>query len=307
MEESQSVVIAAVDIGTNTLKFSVARCFAGGNISVLAESAETVRIGAGIETTGRIDGERGQRAIDTLKRFQALGESHKSVAYVGVATETLRVATNGPQLLARITAETSWQVKTISGTEEARLTFVGLRDRIPAIGRVTIVDIGGGSTEWILAEDRAMSWSKSIAVGSGRLADRYFTSDPPGQSALQQSQEYAAGHFTTAVNYDYQKGDYLRLPGGNGQYIEQLRSRLHLADQLDQEVVARVLDILGRTPAREVANLLGIPLERARVLPAGVAVAAAAIDVINPKDISAVPSGIRTGLLTETADSYFAE
>ena len=303
-DRRSGVILAVVDIGTNTLKFTVATCFPDGTIVELAERSETVRIGAGIETTGRIDSERAQRAIDALKAFEAIANENGALACTGVATETLRIAANGEHLLARIAAETCWKIAVISGDEEARLTYVGLRDLLPEHGRVCIVDIGGGSTEWISAENHEMRWSKSIPIGSGRLADRFFQADPPGQAALDAAMARATNVFTKAIGEDRQRADALRLSGGNGQYIDQLRSALQLGDTLDEHVVDRVLEFLARAPAKNVSQLLGMSDERARVLPAGVAIAAAAIDVIHPTGIASVPSGIRMGLLRELAAQY---
>ncbi|MGI8483971.1 MAG: Ppx/GppA phosphatase family protein [Thermomicrobiales bacterium] len=304
-DHRRGVVLAVVDIGTNTLKFTVARCFSDGSIVDLEAQAETVRIGAGIETTGKIDPARAQRAVEALKAFAAIAQKHGAIECAGVATETLRVASNGEDLLARIAAETSWKIGVISGTEEARLTFVGLRDLLPEHGRVCIVDIGGGSTEWISAEHGEMCWSKSIPIGSGRLADRFFQSDPPGQLAIATTIGTATDVFAEAVDRDYRQGDALRLSGGNGQFIDKLRLLLGFGDMLNGNVVGRILEFLAQEPAVNVAKMLGIAEERARVLPAGVAIAAAGIKASEPTDVASVPSGIRIGLLRELAGKYY--
>lgn len=299
------VVLAIVDIGTNTLKLTVARCFKDGTITVLADRAETVRLGAGIETTGRIDDERGRRAIGALKSFEALGAELGANAWVGVATEALRIAANGAELLARVTAETRWKIEVISGDQEARLTFVGLRDLLPERGRAAIVDIGGGSTEWIGADDRNMRWSGSLTLGSGRLADRYLLTDPPGCAAIKKAVESARAVFSSQIPLTLQKVTSLRLSGGNGQYIDQLRSSLRFSNSLDAPVVSRILEFLTETPSHDIAARLNIPEERARVLPAGVAIALAAIEITETVDLAAVPSGIRTGLLRQIAALHF--
>lgn len=297
--DSAGVVLAAVDIGTNTLKLTVANCLKDDTITVLADRAETVRLGAGIESSGRIDDERGRRAIGTLKAFEEIGLNFGAVSWVGVATEALRIADNGAELLERIARETRWKISIISGDEEARLTFLGLRNLLPEVGPAAIVDIGGGSTEWISVENQTMLWSKSLALGSGRLADRYLVADPPGHAAVNEAVEAARIAFASQIASNRQRVSSLRLSGGNGQYIDQIRASLRFADCLDASVVRRVLDYLMGATSGEVAALLNIPQERARVLPAGVAIAIAAIEMTATVDLIAVPSGIRTGLLRE--------
>lgn len=299
-------VLAVVDIGTNTLKFTVASCKRDGTIFPIAERAETVRIGAGIEATGRIDDDRAARAIAALRAFEAIATDAGAVSFTGVATETLRLATNGGEFLARITAETGWHVKVISGEEEARLTFIGLRPLLPPSGTSCIVDIGGGSTEWIVAVNAEITASQSIPLGSGRLADRLFTADPPGDDALTRARHAAATTLDQHVDVGGNACATLLLSGGNGQFLERLRAHLGFGPGLNRSSIAEVLSYLAHTPAIQVAGILGIAEERARVFPAGVAIAAAVVERVHPAAIMAVPSGIRTGLLLEKAREIFA-
>jgi exopolyphosphatase/pppGpp-phosphohydrolase len=98
----------------------------------------------------------------------------------------------------------------------------------------------------------------------------------------------------------------LFLSGGNGTYLDALRSHLGISSQLDTVTVMRAVDALTRMPAETVAEALGMQLERAKVLPAGVAIAAAVVDYLRPASISAIPSGIVTGILTEETENHFA-
>ncbi|MGB3305012.1 MAG: hypothetical protein WBA63_02430 [Thermomicrobiales bacterium] len=303
--DTRDLVLAVVDIGTNTLKFTVASCRRDGTITLIAERAETVRLGAGIEAIWRIDENRAVRAISALREFESIATDAGAVSFSGVATEALRLATNGSDILARITAETRWQVRVISGDEEARLTFVGLRPLLPASGRSCIVDIGGGSTEWITAEHAEIVSSQSIPLGSGRLADRLFTDDPPRDDALASARHAAATTLDQRVHGGANTCSTLLLSGGNGQFLERLRTHLGIGSALDRSSIDEVLAYLARTPARQVADILDIAEERARVFPAGVAIAAAVTDRLAPTSIMAVPSGIRTGLLLEKAREIF--
>ncbi|MGB3331005.1 MAG: hypothetical protein WBA46_18720 [Thermomicrobiales bacterium] len=299
MEPSRGIVVAAVDIGTNTLKFSIARCFPDGRIETLEERNDAVRIGAGIESTGRIDPERLDRAVQTLKTFERAGQDRGARRFVGVATETLRVASNGQDLLDRIRAETAWQVRTIGGDEEARLTYLGLEHLLPAGMRATIIDIGGGSTEIIAVTDGQVESATSIAIGSGRVADRWFRTDPPGADALDAAERDARAFLADHAPILAGRGGALLLSGGNGQYIEELRVQTRLGEGLDLATIRALLGKLASLPAAEVASMLDIQVERAAVLPAGVAIAYAAAIAMQPPVVQAVPSGIRTGLIRD--------
>lgn len=299
MGASDGVVLAAVDIGTNTLKFSVARCFADGRIETIDERNDAVRIGAGIEQTGKIDPERLDRAVKTLIAFEAIGREHGAHRFVGVATEALRVASNGRDLLDRIANETAWVIQIIDGDEEARLTYVGLQSEMPEDGRGVIVDIGGGSTEIIAASSGTIERAFSIPIGSGRVADRWFRSDPPGARALQQAETDAHGFVAERASLLNGRGGTLLLSGGNGQFIEELRRHYRIGDRLDVASIQELFLRLSDESADTVAAVLGIQHERAAVLPAGVAIALAIAKAIEPASIRSVPSGIRTGLMRD--------
>ncbi|MGC4106131.1 MAG: hypothetical protein QM753_07215 [Thermomicrobiales bacterium] len=299
MDAQEGIVLAAVDIGTNTLKFSAARCFADGGIETIEERNDAVRIGAGIEKTGQIDPERLERAVSTLIAFEQLGRDLGARRFVGVATEALRVASNGRDLLDRIASETAWEIRTIAGEEEARLTFLGLQDYLPEGGRAAIVDIGGGSMEIIAASAGAVEEAFSIPIGSGRVADRWFHADPPGSESVRAAEDDAQAFLTERASILDGRGGALLLSGGNGQFIEGLRQYYRIGDPLGIGTIAQILTRLAGEPADVVAAALSIQHERATVLPAGVAIALAAAKAIGPKTVDAVPSGIRTGLLRD--------
>lgn len=296
--------LSVVDIGSNTIKTTHARADQQGAITQLAEAAETIRLGAGVEESGRIAPDRLDACIAELRRQEAIGVALGSTVFAGVATETLRIAANGADLLDRIQHETAWDVRVITGDDEAHLTWLGLRDQIPVEGNVLIVDIGGGSTEIISVEQEKVAFSTSIPLGSGRLADRLFTSDPPRQAALDAATDHAT-HLIREVEHLPAHANSVVFSGGNGVFLAQLASQLFPGRRLSPEVIAALLAHLASTPASDTAGRLGIAHERAKVLPAGAAIALAMLGRITASSVSAAPSGIRTGLIREIASRQF--
>jgi len=294
-------VVAAADLGTNTIKITIAAVDADGTLTDLLEGAETIRLGAGIERTGRIAPERLEQCVAILRAYERRGRELGADAFFGVATEALRVASNGPELMARIRNETAWEIATITGEEEARLTFVGLRDRIPADGRTMIVDIGGGSSEVIRVAGGGMVGRTSIPLGSGRLADRFFAADPPGAEALERATAAASDQIAGSPDI-WDAADHVVFSGGNGMFLSGLIEQLFPGEPFQAESLRRLLDHLATTPAADAARRLGIAHERARVLPAGGAIALAFLRRSHVTTASAVPSGIRIGLIREHID-----
>jgi exopolyphosphatase/guanosine-5'-triphosphate,3'-diphosphate pyrophosphatase len=294
-----SGIIGAADLGTNTIKVSIAEVGASGALRELVDGAETIRLGAGIERTGGIEPERIELCLGVLKAYEARGTALGATTFIGVATEALRIARNGSELLDRIGRETSWDIHIISGDEEARLTFLGLRDHLPATGRALIVDIGGGSTELVLTEGGEMIASESVPIGSGRLADRFFHADPPSPDALAAAAEDARAAL--AASDLLRDIEHVLLSGGNGVFLARLAEQLFPDDPINVALVERLLADFATVPAQVTADRLGIAHERARVLPAGAALALAALRLAQPRTIAGIPSGIRIGLIREWA------
>lgn len=295
--------VSAADLGTNTLKVSHFEAGPADELTPAMESADTIRLGFGIESTGRIEPARIEKCIEILKAQETLGRALGSEDFIGVGTEAIRIASNGEELLSRIESETSWKINIIPGEVEARLTFVGLRHEVPPNGDAAIIDIGGGSTEVVLALGGNVTASASLQLGSGRLADRLFTSDPPGIPALLEassSAQSALRHHDSLPEHV----DVLLFSGGNGVFIQELIHQYFPDETLDHGSVERLLTRLANTPASDTAARLNIAHERARVLPAGVAIALAFLSEIDSTTVRGVQSGIRIGLVREYLDRH---
>lgn len=291
-------IVSAADLGSNTIKILHARVLGDGTIEAIGSATNTIRLGAGIEATGKVDAERMDRCIAFLSEQEVVGRALGATAFTGVATEALRVASNGDELLRRIREETGWNVRVIDGLEEARLTFVGLRDKLPADVTSAIVDIGGGSTEIIVSRKGDPIWQRSLPIGSGRLADRFFHDDPPGMEAT--AQAFAAALDDLEPLEDVPASIHTILfSGGNGVFLQELSRQLYGGEPLGLHTTERVLQHLSTTPAADTAARLGIMLARAQVFPAGVAVALAVLTRTRAREALAVPSGIQAGLIRE--------
>ena len=206
-------------------------------------------------------------------------------------------------LLDRLRLETGIEVRAIGGDEEATLTFRGLAATTDVSGDLVVADIGGGSTEVIVAADGEMRGARSLPLGSGRLTDRLVPSDPPTAAELAACRA-AAGELLSGLDLELPlpvgAGTRLIVVGGTGEYLARLVPDAH---RIVPALIDAVLEGLQRVPAARLAAQLSIPAARARVLPAGGAIVAALADRIAPGRIEVARSGIRAGLLlAELAD-----
>jgi exopolyphosphatase/guanosine-5'-triphosphate,3'-diphosphate pyrophosphatase len=285
--------IAAFDIGSNSIKMTVARRDGGHGIDELLWRSATVRLGAGIEATGRLAEDRIEAALEALIRFAGEAREAGATRLIGVATEATRVAANGAAFLDRVRAETGLDLQAISGDREAELTFRGLAASLDLTGDVVVADVGGGSTEVICAAHGSFRWGRSIPLGSGRLTDRLVAADPPTAAEIASCRR-AALEALTDLELPPGPIDRLIAVGGTGEYLVRLvpTGRATTVGDLD-DVLGRLTTIAAAT----LAETIQIPEARARVLPAGVAIVRALAERTKPEAVVGARSGIRTGLL----------
>jgi exopolyphosphatase / guanosine-5'-triphosphate,3'-diphosphate pyrophosphatase len=255
--------------------------------------SETVRLGAGIDQTGRLADDRIEAAADTIQRFAAEARAQGATRLIGVATEATRVAENGQAFLDRIRAESGIELTAISGDQEAELTFKGLAATTDLDGRILVADIGGASTELIAADDERIEFSRSLPLGSGRLTDRHVTSDPPTKIELESCHDETVRQLRS-FEQDLGTRDRLIAVGGTGEYLMPLIPHDGSATPQDVDAVMAFFETIS---SEQLASQLSIPVARARVLPAGVAIVRALADLTKPQVVEGAMSGIRTGLL----------
>lgn len=285
--------IAAFDIGSNSIKMTAARWTPTDGLTEFLGRSATVRLGAGIEATGRLADDRIDAAMTALTQFAADARAAGVTRLIGVATEATRVAANGESFLNRVRTEVGLELVSISGEREAELTFRGIQAEHHLDGNVVIADIGGGSTEIIVAIGGEFQSGQSIALGSGRLTDRLVLHDPPTRDEIAACRDAANGAFDQ-IAWPALAIDSLIAVGGTGEYLIRL-----VNDQatISPAVIDTVIDRIVGTPAVALAVLLQISEARARVLPAGIAIVRALAERLQPASIEGARSGIRTGLL----------
>jgi exopolyphosphatase/guanosine-5'-triphosphate,3'-diphosphate pyrophosphatase len=285
--------VAAFDIGSNSIKMTVGRPDGAGGVEEFVWRSATVRLGEGIEKTGRLAEDRIEAALGALRDFAAEARQAGARRLVGVATEATRVAANGEAFLQRVREESGLELTAISGDRETELTFRGLKATLEIDDDAVVADVGGGSTEVISAPNGTFRWGRSIPLGSGRLTDRLVHADPPKRDEIAACRE-AAEAALSELALPAGPIDRLIAVGGTGEYMVKLlpTDRKATIDDVDQ-VLAR----LTATPAAELAEMLEIPEARARVLPAGIAIVRELAERTRPRAIEGARSGIRTGLL----------
>jgi exopolyphosphatase/guanosine-5'-triphosphate,3'-diphosphate pyrophosphatase len=178
--------VAVVDIGTNSTRLLIADV-ADGAVEQLHRESIVTRLGEGVDATGRLgDGPMG-RVFDVLERFRGVIDEHPVAATTAVLTSAVRDAANGAEFTTAVRDRFGLDARTIDGDEEAALTFAGATSERPHDGiEVVVVDIGGGSTEFVVGHDGEVGFHVSIQAGVVRQSERHLHEDPPPTEGLQQ-------------------------------------------------------------------------------------------------------------------------
>ncbi|NLG21511.1 MAG: Ppx/GppA family phosphatase [Actinomycetales bacterium] len=190
--------VGAIDCGTNSIRLLIADVAAGGLTDVHREM-RIVRLGHGVDATGRIGAEPMARTLAAAADYAALCEEAGCESVRFVATSASRDAANADEFVAGVTevfASFGTSPEVVSGQEEAQLSFTGATTGLTG-GRAPylVVDIGGGSTEFVRG-DGAVEQSASVDIGCVRMTERHLRSDPPSEAEIWP----ALGDITMAVN-----------------------------------------------------------------------------------------------------------
>ena len=170
--------IAIIDCGTNTFHLLIAD-ISGGHPVFLHQERRAVRIGKGGISKGSITDEAAQRALNTLGEFAVLAKNNHADKILAFATSAFRSAGNGKELAGRIYDETGIDLQIIDGAEEAELIYTGVRNALKDIeDAILVLDIGGGSVEFIIGAGNDILWKKSYEIGAQRLIDMFYQEDP---------------------------------------------------------------------------------------------------------------------------------
>jgi exopolyphosphatase/guanosine-5'-triphosphate,3'-diphosphate pyrophosphatase len=177
--------VAVIDIGTNTTRLLVAEV-EDGEVVELERRTVITRLGQGVDATGRLADEAMDRVAEAIAGYREVIDRLGADRIVAVATSAMRDSENGPDFHDYLEEKYGVDARTISGDEEARLTFLGATAGRNDDRETVVIDIGGGSTEYVVGRPgKDPSFHTSTQMGSVRFTERYLDSDPPTTDELQ--------------------------------------------------------------------------------------------------------------------------
>lgn len=191
------MILATIDVGTNTALLLVARINSKGTLETLHDEQRFVRLGEGVDASGLIQTGALERLRKTLRAYKTTAESFGAERVIVAGTSASRDAKNGADLVEFVRREAALSFEILSGEDEARWTFIGAVSAFADLnGPVIAVDIGGGSTEIILGRVEAskpeaadFQFMRSVDVGAVRLTERFFSKLPPTREEIERAQQ----------------------------------------------------------------------------------------------------------------------
>jgi len=177
--------VAVADLGSNTTRLLIAEV-GDGTVAELDRRTEITALGRGVDASGRLDEDAIERVVEALAGYRQAIDAAEVERTVAVATSAVRDAANGDDFRADLRERFGFEVQTITGEEEARLTFLGATSRrAPGEGPVVVIDIGGGSTELVIGvAGQEPTFVVSTQAGAVRQTDRHLHDDPPSDEGL---------------------------------------------------------------------------------------------------------------------------
>ena len=302
--------IAAIDCGTNTVLLLVADV-TGGHIAVVDEQLEIVRLGEGLDATGRLAEPAMARARAAFERYGARIAELRCDAVRAVATEGVRAAANGAKFVADIdallgSACAGARLEIIDGEREARLSWRAVAASFPSLrGPRVVVDIGGGSTEILTGADE-VDGVVSIKIGSVRLTERLLKGDPP--TAEERAALAATIDAALAAAPALPAGAPVVGIAGTVTTLAAMAQRLDSYDPtrvhgyaLGRDALAGLVETLARAPLATRQAMPGLDPRRADVIYAGACILLAIVDRARASGCLVSDRGIRWGLVYEAA------
>jgi exopolyphosphatase / guanosine-5'-triphosphate,3'-diphosphate pyrophosphatase len=300
-------VLAAVDIGSNSVRLSIAE-LRKGRLIPLHQDREVTRLGEGVFHDGRLNPQAMARTLKALRRFHRTVQSFAVERTRVVATSAMRDSNNGRIFAEWLKSATGWKLEIISGPEEGRLIHLGVVANMHTCpAKLLLIDLGGGSCELILSEKGHMKEVISLPLGAVRLTQEFIQHDPPNKEELRRMQSFIAEESARLPRQIRRAEPTMTIAtsgtaaalAGAAQSLKLGRSPL-----ISQSAVQKLGKRLAKMTERQRAAIKGINSKRAEIVIAGAAVYGYLLETLGVRGFRYSPLGLRDGLLAQMAAEH---
>lgn len=296
-------IVAAIDIGSNSLKLVVAE----GDHSffkVIANDRERLRLGKEIQKTGNVPDDLIKESVAVIRRFREVAEKHEAGEILAVATASLRNAQNRAQFVEEVERETDIRIQVIKPLEEARLIGVSASAYFGKMAKSVLnIDIGGGSTELSLFEEGRAKKLFSMNIGAVNLTERCIKSDPPSRDDLQSlAREIAEALTQPSEGLRGEEWEVTSATSGTSMHIMGLinfKAEGEETPEIELDRLTGLNRILTQMPLADRAKLPGISAQRAEVIIAGAFILEGVMNALRIESIKPCGYSLREGVVID--------
>ncbi len=278
-----------------------------GSFVPIAKEREMLRLGDLVARTGELGSDGRERALEVVRRFKTIVDTHQADQIVAVGTSALREAHDGPAFVDSVRRKLGLTIHVIDGIQEATAIFNAIRasvvlDPSPALA----LDLGGGSLELMLGDTAGLAFAASVKLGVGRLTSMFFETDPPTEAELTKARRYIERELDPVLS-ELTDFDPKLLIGSSGTFIAIASIAATMRDGSEpdhinhltvsyDDVVAASKRVLTETKANR-AKIRGTDSRRAELLPAGFLVLIHVMERLEMKEITISGWALREGLI----------
>jgi exopolyphosphatase/guanosine-5'-triphosphate,3'-diphosphate pyrophosphatase len=301
--------IATIDVGTNTILLLVAELYEDGAFRVLTDRAEIARLGEGVDRTRSLSAAGVERALEVLREYVHACRNFGVEEIAAAGTSALRDALNAKSFLARLKREFKLDLRVLSGREEAAYSYLAVQKGLQLDAKnVLVVDVGGGSTEFIWAKNGKLHGWASLDLGSVRLTERFLASDPVRKEecdrliqTVDQSLTKLLADWGGKISFPVMvgiAGTFTTLSAVEKGLTHYSHSEVH-GSRLGRAEVKRQVELYRARTIAERKQITGLEPKRADVILAGALAIQRIMTLFDIDEVIVSDQGIRYGLLYE--------
>lgn len=302
--------LAAIDIGTNSIRLIIAEAQRGGKYRILDDERENTRIGRNLSRTGHLDPQAVEESLGALRRMKQIAQGYQVSELRAIATCAVREAADGAEFCRRAKEELDLQIEVVSARKEAHLAFYGVQRSFDLEGKnVAVVDIGGGSTEIILASNKLIEEIYTTPLGAVRLTELYQAHQSQGNDEFEKLllgiERRLRKHTKKLLFVPH------TLIGSGGTFTAlaaMVMARKGQSDlpiqgyQVTRAEVRHLLDRLRKLSPKARRNVPGLSPDRADIIVAGIAIIDSVMGHFDVNTLQVHTGGVRDGLLLTMVD-----
>jgi exopolyphosphatase/guanosine-5'-triphosphate,3'-diphosphate pyrophosphatase len=312
--------LAAIDVGTNSFHLIVVKVKEDGSFEIIDREKEVIRLGEGSGTDIKyIKPDAFKRGLAALKRFKGIADSYNA-DIKAVATSAVREAHNKFEFIQSVYDQTKIDVEVISGYEEARLIYLGTLKAVPIYNKKTLlIDIGGGSTEFLIGKRSNIFFSISLKIGAVRLTQKFFPDYRITEKRIKECRNWVEGEIypvaerAKKAGFDFCVGSAGTIMSSGFMIQAKRKNNSNTATILNNfEFTKRELseiekEILGRKTVEKRKKIPGIDDKRAEIIPAGIIILKTIFDLFELDRLTVSGYALREGIIIDTLQKLYPE